>query len=98
MNSILNIRRLYLILGAVVLVLSIPFVAMQFTDEVVWTAFDFLIMGTLLLGCGLLMDQVFKWTSELKYRVLLIISILLIFILIWAELAVGIFGTPLGGS
>lgn len=91
-------KRLIIILTAVAILLLIPFIAMQFTEEVNWTVFDFLIAGVLLLGTGLMCEFVLRKASKTKYRIFICLAILLVFLLIWAELAVGIFGTPFGGS
>ena len=80
------------------LLLTIPLIAMQLTDEVKWSLFDFIIMGTLLLITGLMGEIIFKRVKNSKHRLILYIIIAMIFFLVWAELAVGIFGTPLAGS
>ena len=80
------------------LLLIIPFIAMQLTDEVEWSLFDFIIMGTLLLITGLMGEIIFKKVKKYKHRVILYVVVAIIFFLIWAELAVGIFGTPFAGS
>jgi len=91
-------KRLIGILVAVPILLMIPLVAMQFTDEVDWTLSDFIIMGILLLGTGLICELVIRSVKTLKYRIALCIVVLFMLFLIWAELAVGIFGTPFSGS
>ena len=80
------------------LLLTIPLIAMQLTDEVEWSLFDFIIMGTLLLITGLMGEVIFKRVKNSKHRLILYIIIAMIFFLVWAELAVGIFGTPFAGS
>jgi hypothetical protein len=80
------------------LLLTIPLIAMQLTDEVEWSLFDFIIMGTLLLITGLMGEIIFKRVKNSKHRLILYIIIAMIFFLVWAELAVGIFGTPFAGS
>ena len=86
------------ILRIVGLLLTIPLIAMQLTDEVKWSLFDFIIMGTLLLITGLMGEIIFKRVKNSKHRLILYIIIAMIFFLVWAELAVGIFGTPFAGS
>jgi|TARA_B100000809_G_scaffold255871_1_gene295025 hypothetical protein len=80
------------------LLLIIPLIAMQLTDEVEWSLIDFIIMGTLLLITGLMGEIIFKKVKKYKHRVILYVVVAIIFFLIWAELAVGIFGTPFSGS
>ena len=80
------------------LLLIIPLIAMQLTDEVEWSLFDFIIMGTLLLITGLMGEIIFKKVKKYKHRVILYVVVAITFLLIWVELAVGIFGTPFAGS
>ena len=91
-------KRLTGIALTVALLLSIPFIAMQFTDEVKWSPIDFIVMGILLLGTGLTCEFILRKVKKTSYRLALIGAILIVFLLIWAELAVGIFGTPFAGS
>lgn len=91
-------RRLYVILLAVPLLLLIPFIGMQFSSEVNWSSLDFLIMGMLLLVLGIIFEVVWRKVSSKVNRISLTVFILILCLLIWAELAVGIFGTPFAGS
>jgi uncharacterized membrane protein (DUF441 family) len=92
-----NRSRVVIICIAVVILL-IPLVAMQFSEEVNWSSMDFITMGVLLLTTGLLCELVLRKVPKLKHRVLLCAGIVAVFLLIWAELAVGIFGTVFAGS
>ena len=87
-----------IIYSAVAVVLSIPLIAMQFTTELNWTASDFLIMGALLLATAFAVDLVLKKVKTFKSRLILVLGILALLILTWAEMAVGIFGSPIAGS
>lgn len=91
-----NIR--FIILIVVAILLLIPFVAMQFTNEVNWSIADFLIMGLLLLSTGFLFELTIRKVKSIKNRIIICGGVLLIFFLIWAELAVGIIGSPFAGS
>ena len=86
------------ILPIVGLLLSIPLIAMQLTDEVNWSFFDFIIMGIMLSITGLALGIIIKKIKYHKYRNFLIAIIIMIFLLIWAELGVGLFGTPFAGD
>ena len=91
-------KRIKFILLTVIFLFLIPLVAMQFTDEVNWTLMDFIIAGGLLLSTGLVFDFVLRKIKSLKYRIASLIALLIVLLLIWAELAVGIFNTPISGS
>ncbi|MCO6493365.1 MAG: hypothetical protein J5I98_33400 [Phaeodactylibacter sp.] len=91
-------KRLLIILISVPLLLLIPLVAMQLTSQVNWSPFDFLVMGLLLLGTGLACELALRKVKKTGHRVILCAAVLAALFLIWAELAVGIFGTPFAGS
>ena len=95
---IMKNKRLLFILLSVAFLLLIPFIAMQFTDEVNWTPFDFIVAGVLLFGTGLIFDLVIRKIKNIKYRIVISVAVLIILLLIWVELAVGIFGSPISGS
>jgi hypothetical protein len=78
------------------LILSIPLIAMQFTEEVDWNIADFILMGTLIFITG--MGIGFALKTKNKYRYIIVGVILLGFLMLWAEMAVGIFGSPIAGS
>ena len=95
--TLLN-KRLGFIIISIFALLSIPLIAMQFTTQVNWSPLDFLIMGLLLLSVGLVIELVLRKVRKKEHRILLIITSLFVFLLVWAELAVGIFGSPFAGS
>lgn len=91
-------KRLILIVLTSIILLLIPLVAMQFTDEVNWTLLDFVVAGALLLGTGLMCELVIRKVHNIRYRITICVTLLIALLLIWAELAVGTFGTILGGQ
>ena len=90
-------KRLIGIVLAVPMLLLIPLLAMLFTDEVKWTLMDFIAAGILLLGAGLTFEFILRKVKSIQHKIALGIVLLLVVFLVWAELAVGIFGTPFGG-
>ena len=80
------------------LLLLFPLVGTLVSNEVNWSFLDFIVMGILILSMSFGIKQVIMTTKNTNYRVLIIGMILLVFILIWVELAVGIFDTPFAGS
>jgi len=91
-------KRLTGILLTVALLLLIPFTAMQFTGEVKWTLFDFIVAAVLLAGTGLLCELVLRKVKKMGHRIALCAMLLTALLLVWLELAVGIFGTPFAGQ
>lgn len=85
-----NQRLIFIELGVLSL-LIIPFLAMFLTDEVNWTSSDFLIASVILLILGLLIEIVLRNVAANKNRVFIITAIIIVFMLIWAQLAVGLF-------
>ena len=71
---------------------------MMLTDEISWNLFDFIMMGCLLTILGAGIDFVIKYIKDFKNRTLYIGILVLIFLLIWAELSVGILDTPIAGK
>ena len=59
---------------------------------------DFVIAAMLLVGSGLIISLIIEKVQNSTQRIVAIIGIVLLLILTWAEMAVGIFGTPLAGS
>jgi predicted membrane channel-forming protein YqfA (hemolysin III family) len=91
-------KTILILLSIVLLVLLIPFVAMQFTNEVNWSVMDFVMAGILLFGTSLVIELVIRKVKSNKHRILISGIILLLLFLLWAELAVGIFGSPIAGN
>ncbi len=87
-----------IVLVVVALLLLIPLISMQFTNEVNWDSGDFLIAAALLFSTGMAVDLVIRKVKSKKHRISLSITILLILIIIWLELAVGLFETAFAGS
>jgi hypothetical protein len=91
-------KRIYIIIIVCLALLSIPLIAMQFTSEVNWTLSDFIIMGMMLLFTGFIFEFILRTKILSKYKLILSILLFCIFLFIWAELAVGIIGSPFSGS
>jgi len=91
--------RQKIILGLVSLVLFVVWIAGRLNPtEVQWTGFDYLVAGLLLAGLGLSIEWTLRRCRQHKTRWWIIALILVIFALLWLELAVGIFGSPFAGT
>lgn len=72
------------------LILSIPAVAMLIqADGWDWNPFDFLIMGALLFGAGLLFELLANKAKTGTHKTLIGIVIFIAVLAIWSEMAVG---------
>lgn len=91
-------KRFIWILMSIMLILSIPFIAMQFNDQVNWTIRDFIVAGGLLFSTGLIIEFVLRKVKRTDHRILVVLAVLIILLLVWVELAVGIFGSPFAGT
>jgi len=61
----------------VVLLLLIPLIAMQFTHEVDWSLFDFVLAGVLLLGTGLMCELVMRKVNKAEHRIAICLALLI---------------------
>ena len=94
-----NKRLLSLLFGAGIILLI--FAVLQLTigtgvdgQGFNWKLNDFVICGFLLFGTAFLCEFVLRKVTTQKIRILICIVILLTFLLIWIDLAVGIFNIP----
>lgn len=85
-------KRLIGIVLTIALLLLIPLITMQFTDEVKWTLFDFVLMGAVLFGVGLAYELVARRSEKTVYRVAFGVGLAGAFLLFWVNGAVGIIG------
>jgi Kef-type K+ transport system membrane component KefB len=73
-------------------ILLVPWVAMRFTDEVVWGVGDFLVAGILLFGTGLTHSVAARRANDALYRIAVGVAVGSALLLVWVNLAVGIIG------
>lgn len=74
------------------LLLLVPLIAMQFTNEVNWDLLDFVVAGGLLFGAGLTFELIAKKGGNFAYRAGVGVAVAASLLLIWISLAVGIIG------
>ena len=80
--------------GGAVLLLSLPFFAMQFTNSGVdWSLGDFIFAGTFFGIIGGLFEFAVRTSSSGTYRLAFAAGLLGFFAVIWVNLAVGIVGS-----
>jgi hypothetical protein len=80
--------------GVLAALLALPAVAMRFHAEgVVWTASDFAVMGAMLGSVGLGVELVVRASSNLAWRSGAVVAVLIAFLTVWVNLAVGMIGS-----
>jgi hypothetical protein len=90
---IMKNKNIIRIVVAVAFILLLPFLAMQFTDEVVWDLADFVVAGALLFGTGLTYELVSRKGGNIAYRVAVGVALAAALLLVWMNLAVGLIGS-----
>lgn len=90
--------RKYILLISLLLLLLIPLVGMQYSNEVKWSLNDFIIMGVILLFFGIILNKIIYHVGAFNKKIILISTLIILFFLLWAELAVGLFNSPFAGS
>ncbi len=68
----------------------IPFIAMQFTSEVVWDRFDFVVAAVLLASVGLTIELALQSIDRPFLRRFVIAAIVSVGIFIWLQGAIGL--------
>jgi hypothetical protein len=79
------------------LLLGIPALAMIWTDQVNWSLLDFCIMGALLLALSVTI-RLIRRSLPNRQKWVYILFVFVLFILLWAELGLGIFDSPIAGD
>jgi hypothetical protein len=75
------------------LLLVLPLIAMQFTDEVDWDETDFIVMGALLFSACGAFELAVRITGNTAYRAGVGVAAVSALLLIWINLAVSIIGS-----
>lgn len=86
------------IYAAPAVLLCIPLFGNMFSKEFDWSASDFAVAAVLLFGTAFLIDLIQRIVKNKTYKIVISAVIILLLMLTWAELAVGIFGTPFAGN
>jgi hypothetical protein len=79
--------------SAAALILVLPLVAMQFTDEVNWDRADFAFAAILIAGTGIAFELAAARSSSGAYRAAVGVALAAAFLLVWINAAVGIIGS-----
>ena len=78
--------------------LTIPLFANVLVTGFDWTFYDFIVIDGLIYSITFTLLIVLRIIQNTPYRFVIIIAILLVFILIYIDLAVGVFDLPWSGT
>lgn len=84
-------KKLVVVALATALLLMVPLVAMQFTNEVKWDLRDFSCAGVLVGGTGIVYVLSTRKVQSVLHRALICGALAIALFLVWAQLAVGLF-------
>ena len=91
-SNVLTFKRARLIGWCCAMALLVlPAIAMQFGDEVRWGPEDFIAMGAMLVLLGLGLEAAHRLVRHRMARAFIFALLIILFLALWAELAVGIF-------
>lgn len=82
-----------LLAAGTLLLLMIPFTAMQFSTEVDWSMNDFIIAGTLLFGTGFSFLLVIRNSENVLFKAATGMAAVSGLFMVWSNLAVGLIGS-----
>jgi hypothetical protein len=85
-NILLTKKSVFKLLIITLLILLVPFIAMQFSDEVNWTVGDFIVAGVLLIFFGYLYNVLSKTSNHKATNVTIGVVLIGAFLLIWLSL------------
>tara|TARA_Y100000814_G_scaffold285009_1_gene252495 strand:+ start:254 stop:535 length:282 start_codon:yes stop_codon:yes gene_type:complete len=91
-----NYQKIYLIIFG--FLLSIILLLNFISDEFDWNIFDFIVLIIMMIFTAALFEIATRTAKTKKNQKILFILITIIFLLIWAELGVGIFDSPFAGD
>ncbi len=88
----------YILLG-ILFILTIPFIEqLDGNASFNWGPLDFVLAFLILITLGFGIEFFVRTIQSRQLRWLAILGIVLIIVLLWAELAVGIFNSPIAGD
>jgi len=84
-------KKLLIVVAASIALLGVPVVGGLVSDDFNWSAADFIVAALLLITAGSALVIIDAKMKKNRQRILASLAVLIVFALIWAELAVGIF-------
>ncbi len=87
------------ILTGILFILTVPYIEQLDGNATFdWGCFDFVLAFVILLTFGFGLEYLVRTIQSRRLKWLAILGIILFFVLLWGELAVGIFNSPISGD
>ncbi|CAD7802474.1 hypothetical protein CHRY9390_00934 [Chryseobacterium aquaeductus] len=80
------------------LLMVAAFISNNFVEGFNWTGSDFLIATVLLFGTASFIYMIVSSKLSVRAKTIISIVIILTLVIIWVEMAVGLFGSPIAGN
>lgn len=97
-DFLLRHKIMSIVVVGTVIILAANLVAMQFTDRVGWSAFDFALASVFLIGFGFILDRVMAAFRNSTHKVSIGAAVVFAAAVLFVELSVGLVGSPIAGS
>lgn len=102
MDAMMNVVGRYKVISAAVLItalaLAANLAAMQFTDRVSWSAFDFALISVFLLGFGVAIEFAVSAFRKSTHKLVVGAAVVAVAAVLFVELSVGLVSSPIAGS
>ena len=69
-----------------------------FSEDIQWSTMDYVIAAILLCGASFVVAGILSVNLSKKNKRILLLLFIVFFLLLWVEMAVGVFGSPIAGS
>ncbi len=97
-SRIFNRAQRFILLGILFILIDLIIERLDGNASFNWSSFDFVLAFVILLTFGFSLEYLVRTIQSRRLKWLAILGIILFFVLLWAELALGIFDSPIAGD
>jgi predicted ferric reductase len=97
-SSTMKKKTIHIILYTIGGILALALISDVTSEEMQWSAADYLIAAVILLAAAASIVFIKRKITGRRARLTAFVILAILFVLVWGELAVGLFGTPWAGN